>query len=99
MKMDYGYIITAIRINNKTKDVEIVAIAEDPMSGGYCYWTNNLISANKFNSVESAKDYFNCSFRMIEGNQGDYEIIKPYKVQKVTFKLECLCDYDSIDNR
>lgn len=99
MNMDYGYIITATRIDNKTKDVDIVAIAEDSYSGGYCYWTDNFISAKKFYSEEEAKSYFNCSFDMAEGVHRDYEIRKPYKVQRVTFDLECICNYQSIDNR
>lgn len=99
MKMDLGYIITATRINNKTKDVDTVAIAEDSLTGGYCYWTDNFLLAKKFYSEEAAKSYFNCSFSMFEGAQNDCEIRKPYKVQRVTFELECICNYQLIDNR
>lgn len=91
MKMDYGYIITAEEINNESKDIEIVALAEDFLIGGY-YWTDNFISAKKFYSEEEAKSYSNCSFSTVEGIGDDYEIRKPYKVQRVMFKLESICD-------
>lgn len=100
MKIDNEYIITALEKRNGYSFT--VALSEDSASGGYVYWTDVLKSAKKFPSKEKAKEYFNCSFDISIGEHkdynGEYEIIKPFEIQKIVTKFECCSDYESTDN-
>lgn len=97
MDNELGYIITATEINHDTNDVNVVALAEDSYSGGYCYWTKNINSAKMFTTVEKAKEYNNCSFedtfRKHNTNNGIIEIRKPCKIQRAFLKFETITDY------
>lgn len=93
------YIITACKVADN--NITTVALYEDSGTGGYINWTDDLLKGKRFNNLEEAKKYQNCSFdfsvKKYTDENGSYEITGPFKVQRAEEEIvlfdEWILDY------